>query len=70
MNGPMFLAYVKQCLVPTGQCLTSRAFEVTEPAIPIELRFGRERAPAPSRECMAEENAACPNFHPLADSEG
>ena len=41
--------------------------EVCEPAIPIDLRYGRDRTPAPSRECLGEDAVGYPGAIPLAD---
>ena len=38
-----------------------------EPAVPIELRYGRDRAPAPSRDCLGEEPVGYPGAIPLPD---
>lgn len=40
--------------------------EVTAPPVPLELRYGRDRAPAPSRECINEESYAA-GYYPIVD---
>lgn len=41
--------------------------EVSEPQIPIPLRYGQDRMPAPSPECFPEEVVGHPDARPLAD---
>ena len=46
--------------------------EVPEPPVPVELRYGRDRLPAPSagcvaQDCLAEEALGYPDARPLAD---
>ena len=41
--------------------------EVAEPHVPICLRYGLDRVPDPTRECLAEEISGFPDARPLAD---
>ncbi len=39
--------------------------EVSEPLVPVQLRYGHDRSPAPSLECLAEESLGCPDSRAL-----
>jgi hypothetical protein len=41
--------------------------EITEPPLPINLRYGHDRTPAPTRDCFAEEALGFPGARPLDD---
>jgi hypothetical protein len=41
--------------------------EITEPPLPINLRYGHDRTPAPSRDCFAEDALGFPGARPLED---
>jgi hypothetical protein len=41
--------------------------EVSEPQVPILLRYGQDRMPAPSPDCLAEEAQGHPDAWPLGD---
>lgn len=42
------------------------ATEVAGPPLPIRLRYGQDRSPAPSRECLPEHALGYPDAIPLA----
>ena len=39
--------------------------EVAEPHVPVSLRYGFDRSPEPSRECLIEELVGFPDALPL-----
>jgi hypothetical protein len=41
--------------------------EVSEPHVPIHLRYGHDRMPAPSSSCLTEETVGYPDARPLAE---
>ncbi|HJV58498.1 MAG TPA: hypothetical protein VJ971_21105 [Methylomirabilota bacterium] len=40
--------------------------QIAEPPLPIRLRYGQDRSPAPSRECLPEDVLGYPDAVPLA----